>query len=72
MGDLWHDLKDLVILIIGGFVTWTHTRQNKAEDRISDLEKTSLPRAEHNLFRDKIDEKLDRILDKLDQKADKP
>lgn len=72
MGDLWHDFKDLVIVIIGGFVTWTHTRQTKSEERIADLEKNSLPRAEHNSFRDKIDEKLDRILDKLDQKADKP
>jgi hypothetical protein len=72
MGDFWHEIKDWIILIIGGFVTWNHTRQTKAEDRISDLEKNSLPRAEHNLFRDKIDEKLDRILDKLDKKADKP
>ena len=72
MGDLFHEIKDWLILLIGGFVTWTHTRQSKAEERITDLEINSLPRAEHNLFRDKIDEKLDRILDKLDEKADKP
>lgn len=71
MGDLWHEVKDWLILIIGGFVTYTHNRQSKAEDRITDLEKNYVSRADLNQLQDKIDGKLDRILDKLDQKADK-
>jgi len=71
MGDIWHEVKDWLILIIGGFVTWNHNRQSKAEDRISELEKTCVTKADLNYMQDKLDGKLDRILDKLDQKADK-
>lgn len=71
MGDIWHEIKDWLILIIGGFVTYTHNRQSKAEDRIGEIEKNYVSRADLNQLQDKIDGKLDRILDKLDQKADK-
>lgn len=71
MGDIWHEVKDWLIPIIGGFVAWTHNRQSKAEERIGELEKNGVTRTELNNLQDKIDGKLDRILDKLDQKADK-
>lgn len=66
---------DWLIAPLTAYAGYLHNRMTRTDDKLSALElniaKEYVTAAEHDKVTDKIDAKLDLILEKLDKKADK-
>lgn len=68
-------LLDWFVGLVAVYAGYLHNKQVKTDDKLSALEldvaKNYVTSTEHEKVTDKIDAKLDLILEKLDRKADK-
>lgn len=66
---------DWLAALVTAYAAYLHNRMTRTDDKLSALElsiaKEYVTAAEHDKVTDKIDAKLDLILEKLDKKADK-
>ena len=64
-----------IVLLYTGHVHRSQKKQDdalgKQADRITDIERSYIPRAEHQDAYNRVDAKLDKILDKLERKVDR-